>query len=66
MKRPFTKAGESTNLQDAALLLALVGLGQESSTGGGLKHLADAFIGACRALEVLVGSDLLADFLTLL
>lgn len=30
-----------------------------------LKHLADALVGPGRALEVLVGADLLADFLTL-
>ncbi len=42
-----------------------MGLRQESSTGGSLEHLTDAFVGSCRALEVLVSADLLADFLTL-
>lgn len=38
---------------------------QESSAGGVLEHLADTLIGLGRALEVLVGANLLADLLTL-
>lgn len=47
-----------------ATSLALDGL-QESSTGGSLKDFTDTLVGAGRAFEVLVGTDLLADFLTL-
>jgi hypothetical protein len=39
--------------------------GQESSAGCVLKHLADTLVGLGRALEVLVGANLLADLLTL-
>jgi hypothetical protein len=39
---------------------------QESGAGGGLKHFADALVGPCGTLKVLVCADLLADFLTLL
>lgn len=38
---------------------------QQSRAGGGLKDLANTLVGAGRALEVLVGTDLLANFLTL-
>jgi hypothetical protein len=47
-----------------AASLALSGL-QESSTSGSLEDFADTLVGAGRALEVLVGANLLADFLTL-
>jgi hypothetical protein len=47
-----------------AASLALGGL-QESSTSGSLEDFADTLVGAGRALEVLVGANLLADFLTL-
>jgi hypothetical protein len=40
--------------------------GQKSSAGGVLKHLADTLVGLGRALKVLVGTNLLANFLTLL
>jgi hypothetical protein len=43
-----------------------VGLGQEGSAGGSLEDLANTLVGSRRALEVLVGTDLLANFLTLL
>jgi len=39
--------------------------GQESGSGRVLEHLADALVGLGRALEVLVGANLLADLLTL-
>jgi len=52
-------------LQDDALLLVWL-LGQESCTRGMLKHLTNTLIGLCRTLEVLVSTNLLADFLTLL
>ena len=42
-----------------------MGLCQESSTGGSLEDLTHAFVGSCRALEVLISANLLADFLTL-
>lgn len=61
--RPFAK--ETTSLQDGALLLALVGLGQEGSPGSRLKDLTNALVGTGRALEVLVGTNLLANLLTL-
>jgi hypothetical protein len=51
-------------LQDDALLLVWL-LGQESCTRGMLKHLTNTLIGLCRTLEVLVSTNLLADFLTL-
>lgn len=47
-----------------AASLALDGL-QESSTSGSLEDFADTLVGAGRALEVLVGANLLANFLTL-
>lgn len=47
-------------------MLVLVRLGQQGSTGGRLEDLADAIVGSSRALEVLVRSDLLANFLALL
>lgn len=58
-------------LQNQALLLAalLATAGsslEQSRTGSGLKDLADTLVGTGRALKVLVGTDLLADLLTLL
>lgn len=59
------------SLQNEALLLAAatlttVGAGLEQSrAGGGLEDLTDTLVGTGRALEVLVGTDLLADLLTL-
>jgi hypothetical protein len=56
------------SLQDRALAL-LAGLAladlQEGSTGSGLEDLTDTLVGTGRALEVLVGTNLLADLLTL-
>lgn len=56
------------SLQNQAPALAgffgLVGL-QQGRAGGSLEDLAHTLVGAGRALEVLVGTDLLADFLTL-
>ena len=64
MKQTLHEGGK-TSLQDGALLLALVSLGQEGSPGGSLEDLTDTLVGSCRALEVLVGTDLLANLLTL-
>lgn len=47
------------------LLAAAPGAGQQSSASGVLEHLADTLVRLGRALEVLVGADLLADLLTL-
>lgn len=55
------------SLQDQALLAALgllLGL-QQGCAGGGLEDLTDTLICASRALKILVGANLLADFLTL-
>ena len=57
-------------LQNQALLLAtlLTTAGsslEQSRTGSGLEDLTDTLVGAGRALKVLVGTDLLADLLTL-
>jgi hypothetical protein len=54
-------------LQDQALLvpLAAAAARQESSAGSVLKHLANTLVGLGGALEVLVGTNLLADLLTL-
>lgn len=48
------------------MLLATALLGQKRGARSVLKHLADTLVGLCRTLEVLVGTDLLADLLTLL
>lgn len=57
------------SLQDRALFLAAAaaGLGdlQEGSASGSLEDFLDTLICAGRALQVLVGANLLADFLTL-
>lgn len=53
-------------LQDQALVLLVAPIPlQQGGTRGVLKHLPDALVGLGRALEVLVGTDLLADLLTL-
>lgn len=54
-------------LQNKTLLVALAALaaGQQGSPSGVLKHLTDTLVGLGRALEVLVGRDLLTDLLTL-
>jgi hypothetical protein len=46
------------------MLLCLLGL-QQGRTGGGLEDLTDTLVGPGGALQVLVGTDLLADFLAL-
>lgn len=57
----------STSLQDEALvLLRAGGLAEECGTGCVLENLTDTLVGLGRALEVLVGTDLLADLLSLL
>lgn len=57
--------GDGTSLQDSALALLLACLGQKGSAGGSLEDFTDTLVGPGRAFEVLVGADLLADFLTL-
>jgi hypothetical protein len=52
------------NLARLAASLALDGL-QESSTSGSLEDFTDTLVGAGRALKVLVGTNLLANLLTL-
>jgi len=57
------------HLENKALLVALAGLTatcHESGTGGVLEDFADTIVALGRALEVLVGHDLLTDLLTLL
>ncbi len=54
------------SLQDAALLvLGAATARKQSSAGGVLENLVDALVGLGGALEVLVGTNLLADFLSL-
>lgn len=53
------------NLDDQALLALAALTGQESSTSGRLKDLTHTVVGLGRAFEILVGADLLANFLTL-
>lgn len=43
----------------------LASLGQQRRAGGSFENLADTLVGSCGAFQVLVGSNLLADFLTL-
>lgn len=52
-------------LQDRALLAFTALSCQQSSTGGAFKDFANSLVGLGRALEVFVGPNLLADFLTL-
>lgn len=54
------------NLQNEALLALAALSSEESSAGGRFKHLTHTVVGLGRAFEILVGADLLADFLTLL
>lgn len=55
------------SLQNQALLAGLFALGglEQGGAGGGLEDLAHTLVGASRALKVLVGANLLANFLTL-
>jgi hypothetical protein len=52
-------------LQDHAFILLLLLVCQESSACSMFENLTDALIGLCRTLKILIGSNLLADFLTL-
>jgi len=58
-------AGAGQSLEDQAALL-LLGLGEEGGTGGVLEDLLDTISRPGRALEVLVGANLLRDGGTLL
>lgn len=51
--------------QALVLLAAAPAAGEQSSARGVLENLADTLVRLGGALEVLVGTDLLADFLTL-
>jgi len=51
--------------QTLVLLAAAPAAGEQSGARSVLEHLADALVCLGGALEVLVGADLLADFLTL-
>ena len=62
--QPETKF-ESTHLQDAAASLLLVLNPKQGGAGGVLKDLPHALVRLCRALEVLLGTDLLTDVLSL-
>lgn len=42
-----------------------MGLRQEGGAGGCLENLTNTLVGSCRALQVLVGANLLANLLTL-
>ena len=53
------------HLQEDALLLALLRPDGQRSPGRVLKHLPHALICLCRALEVLLRANLLADVLGL-
>ena len=54
----------SIGLQDQALLLLLL-LGQKSCARGMLEDFTDTLVGFCGTFKILVGTDLLAHFLTL-
>lgn len=59
---------DKTCLQDKALLVAALaaGAGHEGGTSGVLKDLTNTVAGSGRALQVLVGSDLLSNSLSVL
>lgn len=59
---PFTRL---THLQDCALGLLLLFPGEQGSSCGVLEYLPDTLVGLRRALEVLLGTNLLADILGL-
>ena len=54
-----------SSLEDHASLLLLAGAGQKGGTSGVLEDFTDALVRLGRALQVLVGTNLLADILTL-
>jgi hypothetical protein len=58
---------DRTCLQNKALLVALAaaGAGHEGGAGGVLKDLTDTVAGSGRALQILVGTDLLSNSLSL-
>lgn len=62
--RQLVRLENQAALARLAASLARNGL-QESSTSGSLEDFTDTLVGAGGALKVLVGTDLLADFLTL-
>lgn len=61
---PKRREQERRHLQNHALLLLLLP-GEEGGTGSVLEHLAHAFVGLGRTLEVLLGTDLLTNVLSL-
>jgi len=60
----FSLQNQAATFTLSAALTALDGL-EECSSGGSLEDFTNTLVGAGRALQVLVGADLLADFLTL-
>jgi hypothetical protein len=56
---------QGIDLQDQALLLLRVLLGEQSSPSGVLKYFSHTLVRLCGALEVLQGTNLLADILGL-
>lgn len=56
----------SARLEDEALLLLGLVARQEGSSCSMLEHLTDTLVGLGRALEVLVGTNLLLNLLTIL
>lgn len=57
--------GDGKCLENQALLLLLASARQESGAGSVLEDLLDTVAGLGGTLEVLVGTNLLADILTL-
>ena len=53
------------HLQDCALGLFLLFPGEQGSSCGVLEYLPDTLVGLCRALKVLLSTNLLADVLSL-
>lgn len=56
---------ETARLQDKALALFALSLGQKGRPCGSLEHFAHTVAGTGRALQVLVGTNLLANLLAL-
>jgi len=56
---------QALGLQNQALLALSALAGQQGGTGSGLEDFADTLVGLGRALEVFVGTNLLANFLAL-
>ena len=59
------KEDSCSSLQDQALLALSALASQEGGTGGRFEDFTDALVCLGRAFKVFVGTNLLADFLTL-